>query len=49
MLSGLVEYSLFGYQYPISVAEWQNQLTKSLPEEFKSSLPSIEEIERELE
>lgn len=49
MLSSLVEYSLFGYQNPISVAEWQNQLTKSLPEEFKSSLPSIEEIERELE
>lgn len=45
----VVEYSLSGYQNPIGVAEWQNQLTKSLPEEFQSSLPSIEEIERELE
>ena len=45
----VVEYSLSGYQNPIGVAEWQNQLTKSLPEEFQSSLLSIEEIERELE
>ena len=45
----VVEYSLSGYQNPIGVAEWQNQHTKSLPEEFQSSLPSIEEIERELE
>ena len=45
----VVEYSLSGYQNPIGVADWQNQLTKSLPEELQSSLPSIEEIERELE
>lgn len=45
----VVEYSLAGYQNPIGVAEWQNQLAQSLPEELKSSLPSIEEIERELE
>ena len=45
----VVEYSLSGYQNPIGVAEWQNQLTQSLPEELQSSLPSIEEIERELE
>lgn len=37
--------SLSGYQNPIGVAEWQNQLTQSLPEELQSSLPSIEEIE----
>ncbi len=45
----VVEYSLSGYQNPIGVADWQNQLTQSLPEEFQSSLPSIEEIEKELE
>lgn len=45
----VVEYSLAGYQNPIGVSEWQNQLAQSLPEELKSSLPSIEEIERELE
>ena len=44
----VVEYSLSGYQNPIGVADWQNQLTQYLPEEIQSSLPSIEEIEREL-
>ncbi len=44
----VVEYSLSGYQNPIGVAEWQNQITQSLPKEFQSSLPSIEEIENEL-
>ena len=43
-----VKYSLSGYQNPIGVAEWQNQITQSLPEELQSSLPSIEEIEKEL-
>ena len=45
----VVEYSLSGYQNPIGVAEWKNQITQSLPEELQSSLPSIEEIEKELE
>lgn len=45
----VVEYSLAGFNKPIGVAEWQNQLQNSLPENLKSSLPSIEEIERELE
>ena len=44
----VVEYSLSGYQNPIGVAEWKNQMKKSLPEDLKSSLPSIGEIEREL-
>lgn len=44
----VVEYSLAGYQNPIGVAEWKNQIAKSLPDDLKSSLPSIEEIEREL-
>ena len=45
----VVEYSLASYQNPIGVAEWKNQITRALPEELKSSLPSIEEIEKELE
>ena len=45
----VVEYSLAGYKNPIGVAEWKNQMVKALPEELKSSLPSIEEIEKELE
>ena len=45
----VVEYSLAGYQNSIGVAEWKNQMVKALPEELKSSLPSIEEIEKELE
>lgn len=45
----VVEYSLAGYQNPIGVADWQEKLTKILPEDLQSSLPSIEEIEREME
>ena len=45
----IVEYALAGYQKPIGVAQWQREITRSLPEEFKSSLPTIEEIEAELE
>ena len=45
----VVEYSLSGYQNPIGVAEWQEQITKQLPDDLKSSLPTIEEIEKEME
>jgi len=45
----VVEYSLEGYQNPIGVADWQEKLTKELPDDLQSSLPSIEEIEKELE
>ena len=44
----VVEYSLSGYQNPIGVADWQEQITKQLPEDLRSSLPTIEEIENEL-
>jgi predicted nuclease of restriction endonuclease-like (RecB) superfamily len=44
----LVEYALAGMTKPISVAEWETELTRSLPDELKGSLPSIEEIEAEL-
>lgn len=45
----VVEYSLAGFENPIGVADWREKLTKELPEDLKSSLPTIEEIERELE
>jgi hypothetical protein len=44
----LVEYALGDSKRPISVAQWETQLTQSLPESLKGSLPSIEEIEAEL-
>ena len=42
----VVEYALKDINKPIGVSEYI--ITKNLPEEFKSSLPSIEEIEAEL-
>lgn len=44
----LAKYALEGYRNPIGVAEWEKQITDSLPEDLKSSLPTIEEIEQEL-
>jgi len=44
----LVEYALGGSTQPISVAEWETQLTRALPQELQDSLPTIEEIEAEL-
>jgi predicted nuclease of restriction endonuclease-like (RecB) superfamily len=44
----IVEYSLTGYHNPIGVAEWKQQLTRELPKDLKSSLPTVEEIEREM-
>lgn len=41
----VAEYALRGYTVPIGVAEWKTPIMDSLPEEFASSLPSIEEIE----
>ena len=43
----VVEYALRGNQKPIGVASYETQITESLPEEFKGSLPTIEEIEAE--
>jgi len=42
----IVEYALNKIDYPIGVSEYQ--LVSKLPKEFKSSLPSIEEIEAEI-
>ena len=45
----IVEYSLAGYTNPIGVSNWERDIIKSLPDNFKNSLPTIEEIENELE
>ncbi|MGL5889963.1 MAG: PDDEXK nuclease domain-containing protein, partial [Bacteroidia bacterium] len=45
----VAEYSLAGYSNPIGIANWEEQLRQALPEHLKGSLPSIEEIEKELE
>jgi predicted nuclease of restriction endonuclease-like (RecB) superfamily len=42
----VVEYALRDINKPIGVSEYQ--ITKSLPDEFKSSLPTVEELEDEL-
>lgn len=40
------EYALKGIEKPIGISEYE--LNKILPDNLKSSLPSIEEIENEL-
>ncbi|MFB3886684.1 MAG: YhcG family protein [Thermodesulfobacteriota bacterium] len=45
----VVEYALHGLKKPIGVAQWETRLVKSLPEEFKGILPTVEEIEAALE
>jgi hypothetical protein len=45
----LAEYALRDMKKPIGVAEWKTKLTRSLPKKMKGSLPTIEEIETELE
>ena len=44
----VVEYSLTGFKNPIGVSNWENEIVKSLPNEFKANLPTIEEIEKQL-
>lgn len=43
----VVEYALRGIEKPIGVAEYH--LTERLPEPFRGILPSVEELEREME
>lgn len=43
-----VEYALRDVKKPIGVAEWQTRLVESLPKKLRGSLPSIADIEREL-
>lgn len=42
----VVEYALRGVEKPIGVSEYR--LTERLPEQLRGSLPSVEELEREL-
>ncbi|WP_449069346.1 PDDEXK nuclease domain-containing protein [Prosthecobacter sp.] len=43
-----VDYALRDVKKPIGVAEWQTRLVESLPKKLRGSLPTIEDIEREL-
>jgi predicted nuclease of restriction endonuclease-like (RecB) superfamily len=42
----VAQYALEGYNQPIGVSDYQ--LSKAIPEELKSALPTIEEVEQEL-
>ena len=42
----VAQYALSGYDQPIGVSDYQ--LTKAIPENLKSALPTVEEVEEEL-
>jgi hypothetical protein len=44
----VAEYALRGLDQSIAVAAWKTQLTESLPDQLRGSVPTIEEIEAEL-
>jgi len=44
-----VEYALRNFNRPIGVAEYETNLVEKLPKELKASLPTVKEIEAELE
>jgi len=44
----VVRYALSGFTSPIGVAQWQEQLAQSIPDDLKPSLPTIQEIEDSL-
>jgi len=41
----IAEYALKDMTKPMGVSEWQTQLLEALPEAFKGSLPTVEELE----
>lgn len=43
-----VEYALQGLKQPVGVADWETELVRALPEDLRASLPSVEDLEREL-
>jgi hypothetical protein len=45
----IAEYALRNVKSPIGVSSYTTQIVESLPKEFKGKLPTIEEIEAELE
>ena len=42
----MTHYALEGYNNPIGISEYE--LSKLFPKDFKGTLPSIEELEKEL-
>ena len=42
----VAQYALSGYDQPIGVSDYQ--LSKAIPENLKSALPTVEEVEEEL-
>ena len=42
----VAQYALTGYDQPIGISDYQ--LSEAIPENLKSALPSIEEVEEEL-
>ena len=42
----VAQYALSGYEQPIGVSDYQ--LTKAIPDNLRSTLPSVEEVEKEL-
>lgn len=42
----VAQYALSGYDQPIGISDYQ--LTKAIPENLKSALPAVEEVEKEL-
>jgi len=44
-----VEYALRDLKKPIGVAQWQTKLVESLPKNLKGNLPTVAEIEAELD
>jgi predicted nuclease of restriction endonuclease-like (RecB) superfamily len=45
----VVEYALRNVKSPVGVAEWETAIVAKLPQELRSSLPTVEEIEAELD
>lgn len=43
-----VEYGLRDFRKPIGVASWETELLRQLPDDFKGSLPTVEELKAEL-
>ena len=45
----VVEYALRNLRSPMGVAEWETAIVEDLPQELQASLPTVEEIEAEID
>ena len=45
----VVRYSLAGMNKPIGVASWETEVSQEVADKWVSTLPTIEELEKELE